>query len=126
MMTSSEARFVEDFIKELRQRANDTVFGASAEARVCALLADELQKKHDAYLNEQLSVAEAAEISGYDESSLRRWRAAGTITLCRRDIPRKPGHGVQREPRKVDVSQRHLSIADEVLHDMQVVGGRTR
>lgn len=119
-MKATGRDLVGDFIAELRRRASDAVFGGSAEARVCARLADELEARRAAYLDEELTVVEAAEITGYDESSLRRWRAAGTITLCRRDLPRKPGHGVQRAPRAV--SQRP-SIADEVLHDIQMAGG---
>lgn len=113
--------FVLEFIDELRRRATDSIFGGSAEARVCARIANELEAKRAAYLEEEVSIAEAAEITGYDASSLRRWRAQGTISLCRRDLPRKPGHGVAAPVRRAEGSG---SIADEVLHDIQMAGGR--
>jgi hypothetical protein len=95
--------FIDRKITEWRARASEyDRDGAVAQARVYSRLADELEEAMRAWLNEELSVPAAAEYSGYDESAIRKMRSDGRVPasadgrIRRKDLPKKPGHGVHR------------------------------
>lgn len=106
------ADFVEGFIDRLRTRAADPLFGGSAEARAAAAIAEELERAYVAHQDERLTARQAAEESGFTVQAIRVWRAERRISDRRRDLPRKPGYGVQRGPQPVPSTP---SIADRVL-----------
>lgn len=87
--------------KEWRERAAEfREVAAEAQAATSELLADELEQLFSAHLDEELTLQEADEESGYDSSHLGRLVRQGTIPnagteeaprIRRRDLPRKPG-----------------------------------
>lgn len=81
-------------------------YGADRLARACQKHADELEAAAGAVRLEALTLEEAAELGGYSYSHLQHLVAEGTIPnvgsegaprIRRRDVPRKPGHGVEAE-----------------------------
>src|SRR5436309_2994829 len=94
--------FVERFVTRLRERAGDPLLGGSAEARLVERIAEQLEAEYTAYLDEKLSTTQAAAESGFTPQGIRLLRRRGIIGDRRRDLPRKPGHGVVRSPRAID------------------------
>lgn len=111
-MPETRPDFVEGFVDRLRTRAADPLLGESAEARLLVKLAEEIEREYVAHQDERLTPRAAAEESGFTVQAIRVWRAEGRISDRRRDLPRKPGHGVQRGPQAVPSTP---SIADRVL-----------
>lgn len=107
------------FIRELRDRAES--YGADGALvdgeRVYERIANDLEAVLREHRHEKLSVAEAAEESGFAEKTLRRMvredripdsRPPGSqeeIRIQRRDLPRKPGREREASNGAVD---RHL------------------
>jgi hypothetical protein len=120
--------FVSVYIAELRGRAaNYERDGILDGARIYKRVAEELEARREAFESEELSIAEAAEVSGYDESAIRKMRKDGRIPdLKRKHIPGKPGHGADRPAFHISAPDGRLAIADEILQDMRAVGGRRR
>ena len=115
--------FLTEFIERQRARLADPLFKDSAEARVLGAQLDQLEDEYHLWLDERLTAAEAAAESGYTATGIRQLRARGVIGDCRRDLPRKPGHGVARprprgRPGVADVP----SIADRVLRARRRTG----
>jgi hypothetical protein len=105
--------YVPDFITELRDRAAEfRRYGDEARAKMCEVHADELEARRATYLGEELSPGAAARESGFSTKHLRRLEGAGVITLRRGDLPRRPGHEVQRSPRSLTTVP---NIADKVI-----------
>jgi hypothetical protein len=105
--------YVPEFITELRGRAAEfRRYGDDARAKMCEVHADELEALRATYLGEELSPGAAAKESGFSTKHLRRLELAGVITLRRGDLPRRPGHEVQRAAR---VASTIPSIADKVI-----------
>lgn len=104
--------FVERFVQQLRARAGDPLLGSSAEARLVERIAEQLEAEYQAHQNERLSTARAAAESGFTPQAIGRWRREGLIGDRRRDLPRKPGHGVTKPQLVGDPTP---SIADRVL-----------
>jgi hypothetical protein len=105
--------YVTDFVRELRERAEELRrYGDDARARLCEVHAEELEARRATYLGEELTPSVAAKESGFSTKHLRRLEIAGVITLRRGDLPRRPGHEVQRAPR---VSSTIPNIADKVI-----------
>lgn len=80
--------------------------GCEEAARLLATCADELDEARSAGDDEPLSLADAAQVSGYSRAHLRRLLADGALRdvaargaprLRRGDLPRKPGP--RRAPR---------------------------
>lgn len=76
-------------------------YGAKGQARACEKHAEELENRLRHWEMEALSVAEAAEESGYTTRHVRRLIEDGTLPnagdssspkVRRRDLPRKPGN----------------------------------
>lgn len=115
-------------IEQLRGKAAEYQRdGVDVAARVYARLADELEEGWQQHGEEELSIAEAARESGYDESAIRKMRKSGRLPegpnggIRRRDLPRKPGHGVTpRGPRPVPPagSSAATALGAAILHDM--------
>ena len=84
-----------EYVAELRKRAEERRReGWVAGAQLYELVANELDAKRRTSAHETVSMGEAMEITGYSRASLWRLLKAGTITLRRCDLPRRPGHGV--------------------------------
>ena len=89
--------------------------GGQRQAVLLESCAEELERERDTWLQEELSVAEAAKESGYSEESLRRMARDGRlpcergtgaksrIRLRRGDLPKRPHHngGGDQEPNLV-------------------------
>lgn len=104
--------YVVAFIEATRAKAEEfRRFGNEPQAKVCEVLADELDAKRKAFLDEEITIAEAAELSGYHESAIRKMRDDGRIPetskgrVRRGDVPKKPGHGVSRRRPSLMVEQ---------------------
>jgi hypothetical protein len=109
--------FVQRFADSLRARARDPLLGTSSEARQLERVADELEAEWSAHQNERLTGVKAAEESGFTPQAIGRWRREGLISDRRKDLPRKPGHGVTKPgPSKHETP----SIADRVLRGRKV------
>lgn len=104
--------FVVHFITELRKRAKDPLFGESAEARVAARIADELEAERAAFLTSAPSTAEAVKESGYSEVQLRRLKKEGKWSGLRQDLPRRPRPNAAR-PQLMTSEQ--TSLADRII-----------
>lgn len=74
-------------------------YGASDLAKTCRLHADELEQSLTARADEQLTLSQAADESGYSSDRLRHMLSEGLIPnvgrkhaprILRRDLPRKP------------------------------------
>lgn len=101
--------FVETFVTQLRDRAQDPLFGGSPEAKVAARIADELEALRRAHLEEVIPMAVAVRESGYTDVQLRRLKKEGKWSGRRVDLPRRPG-SVTLKP----VGER-LSLAERVI-----------
>lgn len=110
-------------IEGLRRRAADTLLGDSPEARLCGKIADDIERQYRAIMDEEVTIAEAERLTGYDASSIRRMVAEQKITLRRRDLPRKPGHGVDALPRVLPMRS---SLSEQILHGAQSAGSGRR
>ena len=99
----SAERFVEDFIAKLRAKSRELrQYGASASARACQRIAQDLDEEFHNWWLAGLSVGEAANESGYSPERLREMARDGTIphrkgtgkkghlVIARRDLPRRP------------------------------------
>lgn len=107
--------FVQAFVERQRERLRDPLISSSSEARALGVLLDQLEEEHQQYLDSVLSAREAAAESGFTEHHIRLLRRQRIISDRRRDLPRKPGHGVE-SPRPIAVAHDHVSsIADRVL-----------
>lgn len=82
--------FVQQFVTQLRDRAQDPLFGDSAEAKVAARIADELEAIRLAYLSAELPMADAVKESGYTDVQLRKLKKEGKWSGKRIDLPRRP------------------------------------
>lgn len=94
--------------------------GLEREARLEESIAEDVEAALREWRHEELTVAQAAEESGYSEKSIRRMVREGripdsrpdgsreTIWVRRRDIPRKPG--AERNPVS-DAVERHVGRA---------------
>lgn len=125
--------WVDQLIDELRARAKAYAEdGAEMHTRLYGRLAETIEQRREAWLDEPLTLAQAAAESGYDDSSLRRWRDEGRVPstddgrVLRRYLPRKPGHGVPddlRGPHRIrlvadDTTQRAVNdLASDILGD---------
>jgi hypothetical protein len=105
--------YVQEFIDDLRTRgAEFRRYGDEPRAKLCDVHAEELEARRATYLGEELTPGAAAQESGFSTKHLRRLEVAGVITLKRGDLPRRPGHGVQRQPRIANIGP---NVADRVL-----------
>lgn len=104
----------ETIVATLRKRASDPLFGDSAEGRVAAKIADEVETAFDAYQNERLSTSQAAAESGYSRNQIRLLRINGVISDRRCDLPRKPGHGVVKQKPQL-TRDAAADLADDVI-----------
>lgn len=96
------AEFANEVTRAWRREAADlNSRGISAPSQLIAALADELEERANEWLDDELTLAEAAEISGYAYSTLEHQVRMGELPnagekgrprLRRRDLPRKPGH----------------------------------
>ena len=99
----SAERFVAAFVARLRDRATELrTFGAAEAAAACEAVADGLEREFVAWWSAEVSVADAAQESGYSEDRLRRLvrqgripdqRAPGSqgeVRIRRSDLPRRP------------------------------------
>lgn len=111
--------FVLAFIERQRARLADPLISHSNEARSLGAQLDQLEAEYELHMEAMLTAREAAEESGYSEDNIRLLRRRGIISDRRRDLPRKPGHGVEsRGPRATSRQGAHTavpSIADRVL-----------
>ena len=126
---TKQASYVDEFISELRTKAEDfRKYGDEVRANMCELHANDLEAKRATYLGEELSIAQAAAESGFSERQLKRLRTAGVITLRRGDLPRRPGHGVERGPRRHDSAAAvdGPDIASRVLGARRTAAGSAR
>lgn len=82
--------FVEKFVTQLRERSQDALYKDSAEAKVAARIADELEAHRSAYLSAELPMAEAVQESGYTDVQLRKLKKEGKWSGRRVDLPRRP------------------------------------
>jgi hypothetical protein len=106
--------FVQAFVERQRARLRDPLIACSSEARALAAQLDQLEHEHQEYLDAVLTPREAAAESGFTEHHIRLLRRQRVISNRRRDLPRKPGHGVER-PKPIGVADNVPSIADRVL-----------
>jgi hypothetical protein len=107
--------FVQAFVERQRARLRDPLISSSNEARCLAVQLDQLEEEWQQYQDTTLSTREAALESGYSEDNIRLLRRRGAISDRRRDLPRKPGHGVDA-PQPIAVADDTVpSIADRVL-----------
>ena len=106
--------FVTAFIDHPRARLADPLVRHSDAARTLAAQLDLLESEYQEHLDEKLTAREAALESGYSEDNIRLLRRRGVISERRRDLPRKPGHGVDR-PKPVVVATEPPSIAERVV-----------
>jgi hypothetical protein len=83
--------YVLDIVATLRARAADPLLKGSETARMAAALADEIESRRQAFLLEEIPIADAVRESGYSEANLRRLRRAGKWSGRRADLPQKPG-----------------------------------
>jgi hypothetical protein len=96
-------QFVEAFVARLRSKAADLrAYGATDPAQTCDRNAQDLEESFQAWWLAELTVSEAAKESGYSEERLREMArtqeipsrkgegAKGHLTICRRDLPRRP------------------------------------
>lgn len=80
-------------------------YGDERGARTCELHADELERAWASWWLEKLTVAEAAEESGYSESRLYALVEEGTIPNAGQEgAPRIPRRDLPRRPRREDES----------------------
>lgn len=94
-------------------------YGETCLATACEKHADELEAAAQTLHFENVTLEEAAEAGGYSYSHLQHLVAEGTIPnvgrkgdprIRRCDIPRKPGHGVNRGASKKDTLDRTLRL----------------
>lgn len=119
--------WLERKIREYRAKAAEYERdGQIGGARLYARVADELEEEARAHGAEELTFGEAAKESGYDESALRKMVRGGRLSkgpgggIRRRDLPRKPGHGIhppkpQRAPQTSSAAEQ---LGAAILHDM--------
>lgn len=110
--------FVLAFIERQRARLADPLIAHSNEARSLGAQLDQLEAEYELHMEAALSARDAAAESGYSEDNIRLLRRRGIISDRRRDLPRKPGHGV--EPRRPQAAPDRSaagvrSIADRVM-----------
>ena len=105
--------FITAFISRQRLRLSDPLISRSNEAHALCAQLDQLEREYQQHLDESLSTRQAALESGYSEDNIRLLRRRHIISDQRRDLPRKPGHGVERAPPLT--SEKTPSIADRVL-----------
>jgi hypothetical protein len=99
----SADRFVTDFVARLRAKAGDLrTYGAEGQAAACERNARDLEDEWRAWWLADLTVAQAAEESGYSEERLREMARDGALPhkkgngpkgqllVARRDLPRRP------------------------------------
>jgi hypothetical protein len=116
----------------LRARAEDRERYCEATAGIWARLADELERAYADWLNEPVTLAQAAELSGYTVTSLWRWVRNGVIPRVGKhgnallvrlgDVPRKPRFGVQRLRQKGTKAR----VSGPDLAAIALRGGRAR
>jgi hypothetical protein len=108
------ADFVANKAAEWRRRADDYERdGLHAAAAIYRRAAGELEADHAAFLDERLSASQAEAESGFSALHIRLLRAHGVIGDTRRDLPRKPGHGVAHGARPTQSLV--PSLTEEVL-----------
>jgi hypothetical protein len=106
--------YVVDVLTTWRVRATERrLEGAEDVARLYERCATELEDAQRAHRLASLGPTEAARESGYTPRAIRGMRAAGTIGTTRQDLPRRPGHGVERAS-SVRPAARG-SLVDEIL-----------
>jgi hypothetical protein len=94
--------YVQRLIQRWRERATDyELDGQNGAAKIYRNVANELEAERTTYLDTRLSVSEAAAESGFTTRHIRTLRQQGIIGDTRRDLPRRPGHGIVRGPRAV-------------------------
>jgi hypothetical protein len=106
--------FVAAFISRQRVRLADPLISRSNEAHALCAQLDQLEREYQQHLDESLSTRQAAVESGYSEDNIRLLRRRRVISDRRRDLPRKPGHGVEPSVPAL-ASDKTPSIADRVL-----------
>lgn len=110
--------FVATFCSELRQRSIDRAKENAASAGVYARVADELEQGYREFLQQEMTIEEAARESGYNREVLRKMRKSGVWSGRRVDLPTKP----RRQPRRTDAPEsagargrrRGLTLAQEI------------
>ena len=101
--------------------------GCGSEAEICLRHAEEVESELRDAAREELSIREAATLSGYSEEHLRRMARAGDlpatrignrgrIQIARADVPKKPGRSrpkgdASRSSDGYDVSEDARDIA---------------
>jgi len=106
--------FVLAWVERMRARLSDPLVADAPDVRALARLVDQLEADYAAHMDETLSATHAAAESGYTPQNIRLLRRNGTIGDTRRDLPRKPGHGVMRAP-MLRVTSAPRSLADDIL-----------
>jgi len=106
--------FIAAFIARQRTRLADPLISRSNEALALGAQLEQLEQEYQQHLEESLSTRQAAIESGYSEDNIRLLRRRRVISDRRRDLPRKPGHGVLTTP-PTPISAKTPSIADRVL-----------
>jgi len=117
--------FVRQFAGELRRRSVDREKeGAATAAGVYSRVADELEQEFQQYLQEEITIEEAARESGYNRDVLRRMRKDGVWSGRRADLPTKPRKAVRQaapESASARGKRRGLTLAQEIT--AREVGG---
>jgi hypothetical protein len=85
--------YVLDIVATLRARAADPLLKGSETARMAAALADEIESRRQAFLLEEIPIADAVRESGYSEANLRRLGGQGNgravAPICHRSQARR-------------------------------------
>lgn len=132
--TNGPRDFVSGFAETIRARISDPLVAGSSEARAVAALLDEMEEAYAAFLDERLTPQQAAAESGFSDRHIRLLRAQGVISDRRRDLPRRPGHGLVRGPQRVaaagqgtapGVAPDPAAVADQLLNARARRGRRT-
>lgn len=119
--------FVNEKLAEWRKRqAEYERDGNTVGAGIYRRVIDDLESAQSTHNDHELTLAEAVDYTGYSDDALRNMKNDGRIPdFRRRNLPRKPGHGIERND--VDAQrQKRRSIADEINADVAAAGGRGR
>ncbi|MGH9319211.1 MAG: hypothetical protein ACRD3V_04895 [Vicinamibacteria bacterium] len=116
-MTASNLPDLRDLADEWRELAEKVrALGADGQAMTLERCAGELEARWREMELRTVTAAEAAEISGFTQSALRKMRAEGKLSDCgggryyECELPRKP----RRRPRKIG-AVKDMKIADQAV-----------
>lgn len=120
--------FAPDLLANWREKATGLEqFGATEQAITLRKCADDLDDTWDQWVNQPLTLQQAAESGGYSTAQLGRLVREGTIPnagrrnaprIFRKDVPIKPGHA-SVAPSRAKVDSMNMQIVQSIIEGVQ-------